>query len=160
MSLVLTAEQVAQLLEPLNYGFYTRIELYDIDCCYDLQSIITNFLDIFITIYFECERYKITDIDILIENKIQSLFNEAIIALLVIAQSIGLEYKFIKNKFQLASQIDDIVNILSITHSKKHVIEIDFFNAEYVYQIYQECTNIIKITVNELHKINAIYKMT
>jgi hypothetical protein len=118
MSLALTVEQVKQLLEPLNYGFYTTIELYEISECYDFHTFLTNILDIYITIYFECDKYKMSDIDNLIEDKIQSLMKEAIIMFLTIAQTIGLDYKFGKNKFQLKSPVEDIITILSITHSK------------------------------------------
>jgi len=159
MSFTLSKEQIEQLLEPLNYGFYTTIELYEIYGCYDFHTFLTNILDIYITIYFECDKYKMSDIDNLIEDKIQSLMKEAIIMFLTIAQTIGLEYKFGKNKFQLMSPVEDIITILSITHSKKYVIETDVINMEYIRQLFQECMNIVKITVIELHKINAIYKL-
>jgi hypothetical protein len=57
------------------------------------------------------------------------------------------------------SPVEDIITILSITHSKKYVIETDVINMEYIRQLFQECMNIVKITVIELHKINAIYKL-
>ena len=151
MSIILTKEQIEQLLDQFNYGFYTTVELHKSHGCLVFCTFLKYILNIYITMYFECDKYKISDIDTLIEDKIQLLLEEAIITFLRIARSVGLRIEFEK-KFQLMSPVEDIIAILSVVQSKKYVIADDN-------QLFKDCMNIIKITVVELHKINAIYKL-